>query len=217
MSTERDARTSTERDVRTSTERDVRTSTERDASTSTERDAHWYAAEGIAAAVAHAMLVQPGRDDVMAAIERDDWPRALAAASECLRWIALCREVLGGGSAARTGLEVDLLIAGGGRPGPPAAPPVPREAGRSAAPDPADPLEAIRSMTPSTVVTRADAERAAAAVAAADAGLRAELPLRMPVRRTPTGNQPAAETVSQLERLRHRLGLPLFDWEAWIG
>ncbi|MFI0411338.1 hypothetical protein [Actinomadura sp. 3N508] len=201
-------------------------STERDARTSTERDAHWYAAEGIAAAVAHAMLVQPGRDDVTAAIERDDWPRALAAAGECLRWIALCREVLGGGSAARTGLEVDLLIAGGGRPGPPAAPPVPRETGKSAAPapadpadqaDPADPLEAIRSMTPSTIVTRADAERAAAAVAAADAGLRADLPLRMPVRRTPTGNQPAAETVSQLERLRHRLGLPLFDWEAWIG
>ncbi|MFI0485789.1 hypothetical protein [Actinomadura sp. 9N215] len=195
-------------------------STERDASMSTERDAHWYAAEGIAAAVAHAMLVQPGRDDVTAAIERDDWPRALAAAGECLRWIALCREVLGGGSAARTGLEVDLLIAGGARPGPPAAPAAPAEAGKPPAPDradPADPLEAIRSMTPSTVVTRADAERAAAAVAAADAGLRAELPLRMPVRRTPTGNQPAAETVSQLERLRHRLGLPLFDWEAWIG
>ncbi|WUI01731.1 hypothetical protein OHR68_07900 [Spirillospora sp. NBC_00431] len=179
-----------------------------------ERDAHWYAAEAVAAAVAHAMLVQPGRDDVKAAIERDDWPRAVAAAAECLRWIALCQEVLGGRSAARTSLEVDLLIAGGGPTGPTGPPRAPDARG---ALDTADPLEPLRSMTPGTDATRADAERAAAAVAAADAALRAELPLRMPVRRTPTGHRPAAEAVSQLERLRHRLGLAPFDWEAWIG
>ncbi|MEU5882410.1 hypothetical protein [Spirillospora sp. NPDC047279] len=159
-------------------------------------DAHWYAAEGIAAAVAHAMLVQPGREDVASAIERGDWPRAVAAAVECLRWIAVCHEMLAGRCSARTGVEVDLVIAGSRR---------------------AEPLEAMRTMVAGAAATRGDAERAADAAAAADTRLRAELPFRLPVRRTPTGHRPAAEVVSQLERLRHRLGLPLFDWEAWTG
>lgn len=160
-------------------------------------DAHRYAAEGMTAAVVHAMLVQPAVDDVTSALEHRDWARAIAAAIECVRWIAAGQEMLDGCGVARTGVEVDLSIA---------------------ASTSAEPVEALRELTVygRTSLERA-ATRAADTVRAAEDRFVARLPVRMPVRRTPTGYQPAVEVASQLEQLRHRLGLPFFDWEAWIG
>ena len=163
-------------------------------------DAHRYAAEGMTAAVVHAMLVQPAREDVASALEHRDWERAIAAAIECIRWVAAGQEMLDGGSVASTGVEVDLSIAATTR---------------------ADPIDALRDLTGHggrhTAGLEHRARLAADAAEAAEARFAARLPLRMPVRRTPTGYRPAAEVASQLEQLRHRLGLPFFDWEAWIG
>lgn len=160
-------------------------------------DAHRYAADGLTAAVVYAMLVQPAQEDVESALEHRDWVRAAAAAIECIRWIAACEEMLDGGSVARTGVEVDLSIAAGTR---------------------ACPVDALRELTVyGPGPTESNARLVADTALAAEAGLVARLPLRMPMRRTPTGYQPAADVASQLERLRHRLGLPFFDWESWTG
>lgn len=165
--------------------------------TSPRIDAHWYAAEGLAAAVVHGMLIQPARVDITAAMELGDWKRAMASSNECLRWIAACHETLDGrGTAARTGIEMDLVIA---------------------ATDRSDPIDAMREIVAHPDVTRQDAERAVQATEEAEARLVERLPLELPVHRTPTGFQPSTDVVSQLEKLRHRLGLPPFDWEAWIG
>lgn len=159
-------------------------------------DAHWYAAEGVAAAVAHAMFVQPARADIAAAIEQRDWARALASASESVRWMAVCQEVLDGRASARTGLEVDLSIAASGGEGL---------------------AQSLRQIIVSTDATREQALRAQDTAAAAEAALLERLPFELPVRRTPAGYQPGAEMVSQLEKLRHRLGLPPFEWETWVS
>jgi len=160
-----------------------------------ELDAHWLAADAVAAAVVHGMLVQPTQADVTSALESRDFAGAIAAANACLRWIAGCREMLRGG-AARAGLEVDLLIAAG----PPDAS-----------------IDAMDTLSPRAAATESEARRALALVEDAERALAEELPLLLPVRRTPSGHRPAVELVSQIERLRHRLGLPPFDWEAWIG
>jgi hypothetical protein len=159
-------------------------------------DAHWYAAEGLTAAVIHAMLVQPGLVDITAAIEADDPMRALASAIECLRWVTVCQQVLQGHSTARTALELDLMIATGQEDGP---------------------IEELRAIIAAGGATVGDAERAADIVELAASWVVAQLPVHLPVRRTPTGYQPAVELSSRLEQLRHRLGMPPFDWEAWIG
>jgi hypothetical protein len=160
------------------------------------RDAHWYATEGIAGAVVHAMLVQPAAADVTAALEDRDFPRAVGSAVDCLRWIAVCEAVLSGHTAGGTPLDVDLLIAGTDRAGG---------------------ADDIRLLAVDGNATFEDAQEAAALAFAAETRLVASLPFRLPARRTPTGYQPSVDTVSELERLRHRLGLPDFDWEAWVG
>jgi hypothetical protein len=170
--------------------------TEMIAGDSREIDAHWYAAEGLTAAVIHAMLIQPAKVDVASAIEAGDSARAVASAIECLRWITVCQQVLNGHSTARTAIELDLMIATG------------TEAG---------PVERLRGIDASSNAMPGDARRAAEMVAEAEAWLVAQLPVRLPVRRTPVGYQPAIELASRLEQLRGRLGLPQFDWEAWIG
>jgi hypothetical protein len=162
----------------------------------TATDAHWYAAEGLTAAVIHAMLIQPAKVDVASAIDAGDSPRAVASAIECLRWVTVCQQVLNGHSTARTSIELDLMITTGTGPGP---------------------IEKLRGIVASGNATAGDARQAAEIVAEAEAWLVAQLPVRLPVRRTPVGYQPAIELASRLEQLRGRLGLPQFDWEAWIG
>ncbi len=161
-----------------------------------ETDAHWYAAEGLTAAVIHAMLIQPALVDVASATEAGDPPRAVASAIECLRWVTVCQQVLNGHSTARTALELDLMIAVGGQAGP---------------------IGKLRDIVASSDATADDARRAAETAGEAEAWLAAQLPVRLPVRRTPVGYQPAVELASRLEQLRGRLALPQFDWEAWIG
>jgi|HubBroStandDraft_1064217.scaffolds.fasta_scaffold446079_1 hypothetical protein len=163
---------------------------------SRETDAHWYAAEGLTAAVIHAMLIQPVQVDLASAIEADDPPRAVASAIECLRWVTVCQQVLNGHSTARTALELDLMITAGTEPGP---------------------IGKLRDIVAASDATVDDARRAAEIADDAAAWLVGQLPVCLPVRRTPVGYRPAVELVSRLEQLRGRLGLPQFDWEAWIG
>jgi hypothetical protein len=159
-------------------------------------DAHWYAAEGTTAAVIYAMLIQPARVDIASAIEADDPARAMASAIECLRWATVCQQVLNGHSTARTALELDLMITTATAPGP---------------------AEELRAIVADGRASAADARRAAGLAEEAMTWVAGQLPVQLPVRRTPTGYRPAVELVSRLEQLRHRLGLPPFDWEAWIG
>lgn len=54
-----------------------------------------------------------------------------------------------------------------------------------------------------------------ATVDAADLELRARLPLVLPAQRTAVGYEPAADAIGQIEKLRHRLGLPSLMGTVW--
>jgi hypothetical protein len=163
-------------------------------------DARWFADRATAASWTHALLVQPGLEDVAAAAADRDWETCLLAALLTAEKLVFCDLVLDG--SARTPREPDILLAVDG-------PESPATAALTA-------IHAIRA-DHGAAAHEAGADAARAMLAAADEYVRSRVPIDVLPMRTPEGFYPSVRIAAELDRLRTSLGLGPFEWEWWAN
>ena len=163
-------------------------------------DARWFADRVTAASWTHALLVQPGLEDVEAAARDYDWDTCLLAALLTVEKLVFCELILEG--VALSPHEAELLLALGAELTPTTA------ALRQ--------IQALRAGAGPFVESK-DAEAAMARVTAADDYVRCRFPIEVLPMRTPEGFYPSLRVAAELERLRQAVGLGPFQWRWWAN
>ncbi|MGQ0839473.1 hypothetical protein [Actinokineospora sp.] len=156
-------------------------------------DAQWLATRVAPAAWVYIYEVQSCVADLDAAIADEDWMTCVESAAETINAILYCRLVLEGFTGRCTPEELTLY------------------ATVTDTPD----TRRMRAVPPSITAGRHDALAAAESARQSAGELEADLPIHLPIIRTPQGFFPSVRVAGDIERLRENLGLPPIDWMSW--
>ncbi|MEY2419967.1 MAG: hypothetical protein QOI95_34 [Acidimicrobiaceae bacterium] len=151
--------------------------------------ARWVASEAMEVSVVMAFGIDGGIEDIEGALGAGDVPTAFEATLEALATLANMRLMLNGALRSRGLRRLALL---------------------GATDDPV--LALIGSTPPAIEATEELVESLLETVRAQSNEIRAALPFEIPKMRKPDGLFPTLRVAKELEQLRHRLGLPPYDW-----
>lgn len=156
-------------------------------------DAQWLATRAAPAAWVFIYEVQSSITDIDAAYDDGDWLTCVEAAAETINAVLYCRLVLDGfvGGCSAEALSLHATVGQS------------RDA------------ERMRALPPSSRATEEDARQAGESARQAARDLEGDLPIQLPVVRTPEGFFPSVRVACDVERLRETLGLPPIDWMSW--